>query len=52
MNAETQMLTLFEKKRVMAIIRKQDLPFLNELKRRDDVYLVDMDEYGSKNTNM
>lgn len=45
-------LEAFEKKRVMAIIRKQDLPFLNELKRRDDVYLVDMDEYGSKNTNM
>ena len=35
---------LFEHKNVLAVIRKQDLPFLNELKNREDVYLIDMDE--------
>ena len=35
---------VFDKKRVLAVIRKQDLPFLNELKSREDVYLIDMDE--------
>ena len=35
---------LFDTKRVLAVIRKQDLPFLNELKNREDVYLVDLDE--------
>ena len=31
-------------KNVLAVIRKQDLSFLNELKSREDVYLIDMDE--------
>ena len=35
---------LFERKQVAAVVRKQDLPFLNELKSREDVFLVDMDE--------
>ena len=35
---------MFDTKRVLAVVRKQDLPFLNELKNREDVYLIDMDE--------
>jgi len=35
---------LFEKKQVLAVVRKQDISFLNELKSREDVYLIDMDE--------
>lgn len=35
---------MFDTKRVLAVVRKQDLPFLNELKNRKDVYLIDMDE--------
>lgn len=34
---------VFEKKRVLAVLRKQDISFLNELKGRKDVYLVDLD---------
>lgn len=34
-------------KRVAAVVRKQDLPFLNELREREDVFLVDLDQpYG------
>lgn len=36
--------TLLEEKSVLAVVRKQDLPFLNELRSRDDVYLIDMDD--------
>ena len=35
---------LMEKKRVAAVLRKADLPFLNELRTRDDVFLVDLDQ--------
>jgi len=35
---------VFDEKHVLAVIRKQELPFLNELKNRGDVYLIDMDE--------
>ena len=35
---------LFESKNVAAIVRKQDLPFLNELRSRQDVFLVDLDQ--------
>lgn len=35
---------LFDTKRVLAVIRKQNILFLNELKSREDVYLMDMDE--------
>jgi molybdenum cofactor cytidylyltransferase len=35
---------VFDTKRVIAVLRKQDLPFLNELKQREDVFLVDLDE--------
>ena len=34
---------VFDRKRVLAVLRKQDIPFLNELRERDDVYLVDLD---------
>ena len=34
---------LFLHKRVAAVVRKQDLPFLNELQNREDVFLVDLD---------
>lgn len=36
-------LALLEKKRAAAVIRKQDLPFLQALCSRDDVFLVDLD---------
>lgn len=35
---------LFDHKRVAAVVRKQDLPFLNELRSRQDVFLVDLDQ--------
>ncbi len=39
---------LFEKKQVMAAVRKQDAPFLRELLQRQDVFSVDLDNpYGS-----
>ncbi|WP_458408237.1 NTP transferase domain-containing protein [Anaerotignum sp.] len=39
---------VFEKKRVIAVLRKQSIPFLNELKEREDVFLVDLDDYHRK----
>lgn len=39
---------LFEEKQVLAAVRKQDAPFLNELLHRQDVFAVDLDNpYGS-----
>lgn len=39
---------LFEEKQVLAAVRKQDAPFLNELLHRQDVFVVDLDDpYGS-----
>ena len=39
---------LFDQKHVAAVLRKQSLPFLDELRSRQDVFLVDLDEpYGS-----
>ena len=35
---------LFDVKCVAAVVRKQDLPFLNELRSREDVFLIDLDE--------
>ena len=35
---------LLRRKRVAAVVRKQDLPFLNELRARDDVFTIDLDE--------
>ena len=35
---------LFDRKHVAAVVRKQDLPFLNELRERPDVFLVDLDQ--------
>lgn len=34
---------LMAKKRLVAVLRKQDLPFLNYICTRDDVFLVDLD---------
>lgn len=38
-------LEAFEKKRVLAVVQMQKLSFLDELKHRDDVYLIDLNEY-------
>ena len=35
---------LLDQKRVAAVVRKQDLPFLNELRSRQDIFLVDLDQ--------
>lgn len=35
--------TLLEHKRLLGVVRKQDLPFLNELTHRPDVCIVDLD---------
>ncbi len=37
------LLGAFGKKRIAAVVRKQDIPFLNELCSRDDVFVVDLD---------
>ena len=34
---------LMEKKRLIAVVRKQELPFLEELRSREEVFLVDLD---------
>ena len=39
---------VFDSKRVLAVLRKQSIPFLNELKERQDVYLVDLDNFQKK----
>ena len=41
---KTAIRDLFPCKRVLAVVRKQDLPFLNELRSRPDVFLVDLDQ--------
>lgn len=39
---------LMEKKRLIAVVRKQSLPFLQELCRREDIFIIDMDNpFGS-----
>ena len=35
---------LFDHKQVIAVVRKQDLPFLNELRFRADVFVIDLDQ--------
>ena len=37
------LLALMERKRVLLVVRKQELPFLQELCRRPDVFCVDLD---------
>ena len=39
---------VFDKKRVLAILRKQSIPFLEELKQREDVFVVDLDDFRAK----
>ncbi|MBQ8512622.1 MAG: NTP transferase domain-containing protein [Clostridia bacterium] len=42
------LLRVFGEKRVIAAVRKQDIPFLSALCRRDDVFTVDLDHpYGN-----
>lgn len=41
---KTAIRDLFACKRVLAVVRKQNLPFLNELRSRPDVFLVDLDQ--------
>lgn len=38
------LLQLMEKKRIAAVVRKQELPFLRSLCERSDVFLVDLDD--------
>ena len=38
------LVTLFDTRPVIAVIRKQSLPFLDELKHRPDVFVIDLDE--------
>ena len=35
---------LLDHKQVVAVVRKQDLPFLNELRSRPDVFVIDLDQ--------
>ena len=35
---------LFDHKQVVAVVRKQDLPFLNELRLRPDAFVLDLDQ--------
>lgn len=35
---------LLDKKRVLAVVRKQDLPFLNALRTRQDAFVIDLDD--------
>lgn len=35
---------LFDHKQVVAVVRKQDLPFLNELRTRADAFVIDLDQ--------
>ena len=37
---------LFDEKRVLAAIRKADTPFLQELRSREDCFVLDLDEVG------
>ena len=39
---------ILDKKHVLAVLRKQNIPFLNELKSREDVYIIDLDEFRAK----
>ena len=44
---------LLEQKQVIAVVRKQELPFLNELRSRNDVFVIDLDEpYGENGSRM
>jgi len=35
---------LFERKNILAVLRKEDLPFINKIKSRGDCMLLDLDE--------
>ncbi len=41
---KTTVTRLFDSKRVLAILRKQEIPFLEEIKQREDVFVVDIEE--------
>lgn len=40
--------SILNEKHVLAVLRKQDIPFLNELKSREDAYVIDLDETRPK----
>ena len=39
-----EILRLMDKKRLVAVVREQSQPFLEELRSREDVFLVDLDD--------
>ncbi len=41
-------LRCFEEKQVLAVLRKQELPFLDSLRQREDVFVLDLDEEPAK----
>lgn len=41
-------LDVLESKRVLGVLRKQEIPFLQKIRHRQDVYLVDLDTYMPK----
>lgn len=41
---KTTVTRLFDSKRVLAILRKQEIPFLEEIKQREDVFVVDIEK--------
>ena len=40
--------SLLDRKQVAMVVRKEDLPFLRELRSREDVYLIDLDKAPCK----
>lgn len=46
-----KLMELFENKRVMAVVRKQDIKHINDILRRDDVFVIDLDEEGKHENN-
>lgn len=42
------LLSLFDRKRIAAVVRKQDLPFLRALCSRDDAFVIDLDRSFGK----
>lgn len=42
------LLKLLDQKRVVAVLRQQDAPFLNRLFAREDAYVIDLDEWYAR----
>lgn len=45
---QAALLTLLERKRVVAVLRKQDAPFLNRLFSREDALVIDLDAWYAR----